>query len=337
MRRIVVLGALGYFGRSAIHWLEDMAFETVKATRCSRGDIQVDANDPESIRAALEPGDLVIDTAGPFQTRSTALIDAAIEVGFDVIDINDSLTYAEQLLAQQERIERARIAVLSSASSVSALSTAMVRLSGVANPVRLHGFIVPASRRSANVGSALSLIRSVGQPIRVWRDGRFQTLTGWSERRSFPMPPRVYTIQGGLFETADALYLPRIWPSLRDVSTYVDTNTIGLNTLLRWAAKRESIRRLMERGVRSGAVIAQMLGSDEGGLGYEIEDANGDVKRLAIVSSPRAAVEPLVQAVKAIFAGKFEPKGLVSPQEQVEATELVKHLRSQWIQVVEVE
>ena len=61
-----------------------------------------------SIRSVMRAGDVVIDAAGPFHARSTALIESAIEIGFDVVDINDNLRYAESVVALQSRIDAVR-------------------------------------------------------------------------------------------------------------------------------------------------------------------------------------------------------------------------------------
>jgi short subunit dehydrogenase-like uncharacterized protein len=170
---------------------------------------------------------LVTDTAGPFQHHSLTLVQTAIDVGFDVIDINDNLHYAEHILALEKQIAAAGIRVLSSASSVSAFSAAAVEQSGISEPVRITAFLAPASRHTANRGTALSLIESVGQPVRAFRDGRLQTLIGWSEQRRFAMPNLIGPIRGRLFESADAIDLPRIWHTLKTVEMFVDTNTLG--------------------------------------------------------------------------------------------------------------
>lgn len=328
MSRVIVLGGLGFFGREIVHRLGELQIDTLRASRGPGAEILVDAEDPPSIRAALRTGDLVVDAAGPFQTRTTALLEAALEVGFNVIDINDNLAYAQKTLALAEQIEQAGIRVLPSASSVSAVSAAIVKLAGLTNPVRLHGFIVPASRHTANAGSALSLIQSVGQPVLVLRDGELRTLSGWSESRPFPMPQPVGQVDARLFESADAIHLPRTWPSLTEVCTYIDTNTPGVNLLLHWAAKRPGLRRLLQQQVSLGTWYSRILGSKVGGLGYEIEDAIGEIKRLAIVSSAVTAVAPVVLAVKAMQEEKVEPKGLISPDRQVEPANLEQYLLS---------
>jgi hypothetical protein len=145
------------------------------------------------------------------------------------------------------------------------------------------------------------------------------------------MPPPVGTICGRLFESADALYLPRIWPALRDVAMYVDTNTPGVNTLLRLAARWPAARRLLERQVRVARWFARLFGSSAGGIGYEIEDAAGRVARYAIVAEKNsfvAAIAPAVLAAQAIAEERFPHRGLVLPNRHVEPAHLFAFLRS---------
>src|SRR4051812_30161056 len=189
VKRIIVLGGLGLFGRTTIDQLRKFRIAAQSASRGSAADVRVDANDPKSIRSAMRAEDVVVDAAGPFHDRSTALVEAAIEIGFDVIDINDNLRYAESILGLQSRIDISRIRVLSSASSVSAVAAAILRHTGIEQPTRVMAFLAPASRHTANAGTALSLIQTVGQPVRILRGGKLQSSLGWSESQSFDMPP----------------------------------------------------------------------------------------------------------------------------------------------------
>jgi len=331
MKRVIVLGGLGQFGRTAADELRLLGMPVQIVSRRPAADLQVDANDANSIRSALRAGDVVIDAAGPFHARSTALLETAIEIGFDLIDINDDLRYAEAILELQPRIESAGIRVLSSASTVSAVAAATVHYSGVVMPRRVSAFLAPASRHTANPGAALSLIRSVGRPVRVFHAGHLEQRAGWSDPRRFPMPAPIGAICGWLFESADAVYLPRIWPSLRDVAMYVDTNTAGVNILLRLAARWPIVRRSLERQVRVATWFARWFGSSAGGIGYEIEDAGGRIARYAIVSDKNsfvAAVAPAVLAAQAIVEGRFPHRGLVLPDRHVEPTKLFAFLQS---------
>jgi len=102
--RVLVLGGKGLFGRTIVTQLQSFGIIALTATRSPGADIQVDANDAESIRRSLRADDLVIDAAGPFQQRSLALLETAIDIGFNVIDLNDYLGYAEKVLALEARI-----------------------------------------------------------------------------------------------------------------------------------------------------------------------------------------------------------------------------------------
>lgn len=226
--------------------------------------------------------------------------------------------------------------MLSSASSVSAVAAAVVRHSGIASPRRVTTFLAPASRHTANAGTALSLLRSVGRPVRVFRDGQLLTRVGWGETRRFSMPWPVGKIGGRLFESADAVYLPRIWPTLREVAMYVDTNTVGVNMLLQLAAHSEQVRNLMQRQVHFGTWLARKRGSSAGGIGFEIEDAGGRIVRYAIVSASNSfltAVAPAVLAVRAIAEDRFPHCGLISPDRHVASAELFSFLKRERIDV----
>lgn len=334
MKRIIVLGGLGQFGRTATEELRALSLPFMTASRRGAADVHIDADDAATIRSTIRPGDIVLDAAGPFHLRSTALVEAAIDVGFDVIDINDDLSYAEAVLALAPRIDSAGIRVLSSASSVSAVAAAVVGYSGVKSPRRVTAFLAPASRHTANFGAARSLIRSVGRSVRVFRDGELEVRVGWSESKSFRMPSPLGTIRGRLFESADSAHLPRIWPSLQDVSMYVDTNTFGVNTLLRFAAHSRLLRQFLESQARLGTRIARTFGSSAGGIGYEIEDAAGQVTCYSIVADKNSfvtAVAPAVLAAQRIAEDRLPCTGLVPPDRHVEPNKLFAFLQTRGI------
>jgi hypothetical protein len=339
VKRVIVFGGLGLFGRSAAAELRRFDVPVIVASRGPNADMQLDANDHTAIRSKLRLGDLVLDAAGPFRERSTALVDSGIEIGFDIVDINDDLAYAEKVIAIEPRIAASGIRVLSSASSVSAVAATVIRQSGVVAPKRVTAFLAPATRHTANSGAALSLLGSVGRPIQIYREGRQQSVRGWSETRQFTMPAPVGPIDGRLFESADALYLPRIWPSLREVTMFVDTNTRFGNTMMCLAAGQPAIRHILERHVRLGTWLARKLGSPAGGIGYEIEDADHRILRWAITSSDNsfiAAVAPAVLAVRAIWEQRFPHQGLVLPDRHVELGELCQFFRANGITLTEL-
>jgi len=338
MKRVIVHGGLGLFGRTIISELTKLGIPASAASRSRSATIQCDAESPASLRKTLQRGDLILDAAGPFHLRSMALIEAAIETGCDVIDINDNLLYAQQVVALEPRINAANICVVTSASTVSAVAAAIIRHSGIKSPTGVTAYLAPATRHTANSGAALSLLRTVGQPITIWRDGRLQSATGWTEPRSFSMPPPVGPIHARLYESADAIHLPRAWPSLRDVTMYVDTNTTGVNTVLSLAAHSPTIRRTLEKSIRLAARPARWLGAKSGGVGYEIQDGSGQMRSVAVIGGEQSflvAIAPALLATQKIYEGMFEFCGIVPISHIVEPPSLIAFLASSSIDIVE--
>ena len=326
LSRIIVLGGFGLFGAAAMERLQADGLAPVALSRR----MGVDADDAASLRVALRPGDVVIDAVGPFQDRSLALLETALELGCDVIDLSDSLEFACRVLAQRTRIERAGIRVLTGCSSVSAITATLIGLSGVREPLRVRGVLVPATRHTAQAGTTGSLLRSIGRPVRVLRDGRLVTRAGWTEAGWFNLPAPIGRVQAFLLESADSVLLPPIWPSLRDVDFFVTTHVPGFDRVLSWAARSGAVRALVGLGRRPALPIARWLGPRSGGFLVEVVGSDGPVTRLALVAAERAhymSIAPAVLAARAIVEGRFAPTGLVPAHLHVEPTALLDYVR----------
>jgi hypothetical protein len=321
MRRVIVAGGTGFFGRAALEMLQHRGIRALAASRRSGADVQFDVEDAPSLRAALRPGDLVIDTVGPFQDRTTTLLAAAIEIGCDVVDISDSLSYAQRVFALRKDIAAAGIRVLPSCSSVSTVTALLVANCGIATPVRASGFLVPSARYSASAATADSLLHSIGQVIHVWRNGRLEETRGWTQDRQVTLPEPIGSLHGWLFESADSFWLPQIWPSLQVVELYVDTRIPGLNGIFSLAARAPLVRRLIECFQPAGHRLARRLGRRDSCLAVEVEGATGQIAHRSIYCPDRGyrlAVLPAVLAVEAVFNSLTPQGGLVVPDCQID-------------------
>ena len=148
MKRVIVFGGLGLFGRTIIAELAKIGIPATAVSRRPSAPIQCDAEDPDSLRKVLHLADIIIDAAGPFHLRSMVLLEAATEIGCDMIDINDNLHYAQQVVALEPQINAAGIRVLTSASTVSAVAAAIICHSGISTPTRITSFLAPATRHT---------------------------------------------------------------------------------------------------------------------------------------------------------------------------------------------
>ena len=332
MKRIVVLGGFGFFGGAIVSALRATGLEPLVGSRRSSADVTIDAESPNSIHATLRPRDVVVDAVGPYQRRTTRLIESAIEVGFDVVDLADSLSYVRAVYDLKHRIDAAGIRVVTACSAMSAISAAMTRLSRLPNPIRVSGFLVPATRETAVAGTAASLFCSVGKPIQVFCNGALVTQQGWRSRRSFRFPAPIGTRTGYLFESADSLTLPPLWPSLRTVEFFVDTNVRGLNMAFTLATKIPTLRQLMDQMQKPGLRLSRLLGRACGGLGYEIEGSAGEIVRFAITARRRGyitAIAPAVLMTQRLAEEYISRRGLLTPDQHLEPEELVQYLEKQ--------
>ena len=342
-RRIVVLGGTGRFGGAVVELLRGEGMAPLVAARggssgSGRGttragaavpDLRLDAEDPDALRAALLPGDIVVDAAGPFQVRTAALAAAAVDVGCDVIDLSDSLVHFERIEALRAQIEAQGIRVLTSCSSVTTVLATLIRASGVHDPARVSVYLAPASRVTATEGTGGSLRHSLGRPIRILRGGRLVEARGWRSSRPFTMPPPIGRARGFLLESVHAATLQRIFPALRDADFWVDSRVPGLNLGLSLLARSPALAARVTRARGLRAFVARRWGSVAGGMLAEIEDGSGTVTEARLFARQRsylAAVAPAVLAARAIAAGRFAERGLVPQDRHVDPAELLAYL-----------
>lgn len=329
MRRVIVLGGTGFFGAAAAAALWDAGVPVTVAARRSV-DVRVDAQDPESLRRTLKPGDVVLDAAGPFQARNSALVEAAVEVGFDVVDLADASAYVRRVLSLAHSAAAAGVRLLPACSTASAVSSAMIAWSGLSAPVRMTALLVPTTRHSAVPGTATALLSTLGSPVWVLRDGepRMERVFGSSRRwrDGTPLGAR----RGWLFDTPDGLLLPRSHPTLKTAESYVDPNARGAAVALALGARVAPVRAALRRVMPAALPLVRKLGGASGGFGCEVEDASGLIVRLVVTAerdSYRLAIIPAVLAVRALAAGRVPHTGVLAPHQQVDADELLDELR----------
>jgi len=323
----VVLGGTGFFGRAALALLRVAGIPARAAARRSP-DLALDAEDPASLRGALQSGDVVLDAAGPFQARTSALAEAAIELGCDVVDIADASAYVRSILALGERPAGMRL--LPACSTCSAVSSAMVAWSGLPQPVRLTAFLVPATRHTAVGATAASLLASLGRPIPVLREGAVREVRCFAESRRWPAGTPLGARRGWIFDTPDGDLLPLSHPGLATAEAFVDPNVPGLAGALALAARLRPLRAAMARTTTAALPLVRLLGREHGGFGCEAEDASGAVVRLVLTAERdayRLAVIPAVLAVRSLLEGRMGGSGVLPPHAQVDAGELLTTLQ----------
>lgn len=332
--RVVVIGATGVFGsRIARRLAHDARFELILAARraeslealyASIGDARLqvatlDAGHPNfrHALAAWRP-QLVIHAAGPFQGQDYRVAEACMACGSHYIDLADGRGFVSGFEQLDAQAWRAGCLLVSGASSVPALSAAVVDalLPRFATLEAIEHAINPGNRTPRGDAAVASILGYCGRPIRVWRNGGWDEAHGWmdSRRQVFPFGRR----RVGVCDVPDLELFPARYPQVRTVlfraglelpllqwATWSMAVLVRLGVIRNLARHAPALRRLSERFVG--------LGSDVGGMAVELrgEDREGQPLHLRWWLDADAGDGPQVPVTPAIVLARRMADGLV--------------------------
>jgi uncharacterized protein YbjT (DUF2867 family) len=198
--KLLVLGGYGGFGGRISHRLRDQGFEVVVAGRSLAKASAFCAGEPSLEPAEVERNRIgealachcpwaVIDAAGPFQTSDYRVAEAAIAAGSHYLDIADGRAFVNGIGQLAEAARAAGVAVISGASSLPALSGAVVRFlaEGLEEVKAVEIALSATSRGTAGRSVLLAILSYIGRPIALWHGRRWTRGIGWQglERHDF--------------------------------------------------------------------------------------------------------------------------------------------------------
>lgn len=333
--RVVVIGAAGVFGsRIARRLARDARFELIVAgrRRDALESLRTSLNDPAVQVAALDVDDagfatalaewrprLVIHTAGPFQGQDYRVAEACIAAGCDYIDLADGRGFVTGIERLDERARAAGCLLVSGASSVPALSAAVVDalLPRFATLDTIEHTINPGNRTPRGDATVASILGYCGRPIRVWRDARWQVAYGWMDSRvqAFPFGKR----RVGICEIPDLDLFPKRYRQVRTVvfraglelpllqsATWCAAALVRLGLIRNLATYAPALRRISERFIR--------FGSDIGGMTVELtgSDTTGRPLKLRWWLSADAGDGPQVPVTPAVVLARRMADGVIT-------------------------
>jgi hypothetical protein len=228
--------------------------------------------------------DVIVNTVGPFQRADYRVAQACIAAGIHYIDLADSHQFVAGI-AQLDAAARARgVAVITGASTVPALSGAVVAEAGLA-PISIRIGISPGNRAPRGSSLVQAIIGQAGKTLPVLRAGRWTTVPGWGEihRRRI----RIDRDRGlgkrwlSACDAPDLVLLSQLYPTLKTVEFYAGLELFILHVglwLLSWPVKRGWLKSLLplQRPLRWIADRLHPLGSDRGGMLVDVEGINAE-------------------------------------------------------------
>ena len=200
--KVTVLGATGLFGARICRLLA--CDPAISITAVARDRVKLEGlrqelgvaiaafdldGDWHAPLAATKP-DLVIHTAGPFQGHSYAVAEACIAMGAHYVDLADARGFVSGIGMLDDKARAAGVLVASGASSVPALSSAVIdRLrDGFVEIEAIDIAITPGNRAPRGRATVAAILSYVGHTLRWWRGGRWDEVAGWHDlhRRRLP-------------------------------------------------------------------------------------------------------------------------------------------------------
>lgn len=219
MKRILLIGGYGGFGARLARRLSDGETHVLIAGRNDEkarafaaslpnaSGVVVDRNGDVAAALADHKPDLVIDAAGPFQASHFAVPQACIAAHIPYVDLADARDFVIDFTELDHEAKAANVALVTGASSVPALSGAVIRtlMEGVDKAETIDMVISASNKASAGESVSRAALSYAGKPVWIWRGQRWQTQAGWSE------------LQPVRFEAPDGTSLTGRWIALADI------------------------------------------------------------------------------------------------------------------------
>jgi len=235
MHTILVLGGYGFFGgricqalskKKNIHLLiggrnagQAQAMAKQLGLDVSQG-LSIDANAADLAQQLLTHRiDTVIHTAGPFQGQDYGVARAAIAAGSNYIDLADGRDFVAGIVELDQSARQRGVLVTSGASSLPALSSAVVdrylsRFSRLTS-IR-HG--IGSGARAPGVATMRGVFGYCGKPFLRLDAGNWTPVSGWLDTQRYQFPSPVGARLLGSCDVPDLILFPKRYPQVTTVS-----------------------------------------------------------------------------------------------------------------------
>jgi len=325
--RILIVGGYGAFGAHVAERIARLpAYEIIIAGRSAGRAAQFTDRLAQSAKAKVSHATLdattasateitalgahvTINASGPFQVQSEyALARACIEAACHYVDLADVRAFVTGIGALDQAAREAKVCVISGASSVPGVSSAVVQRFAD-DFKRLDSIeigISPGNSFDPGEATTASILRQLGKPFPLRGDGQCQIVYGWQglHRHRFPQIGKRWVCD---VNVPDLDLLPAHYPSLRTarVSAGVEVGPFHLGLWgLSWLARVGVVRdpAALAKPLLAAKRRLRMLGSDRGGMFVDLRgsDEAGQHKELSwhlIAGSEHGPYVPAIAAV----------------------------------------
>lgn len=229
--RIVLFGATGYTGALTARALVERGARPLLAGRSQArlaalaeqlgADLETaiaDAQRPESLRALVEPGDVLVSTVGPFMRFGEPALRAAIDAGAHYVDSTGEPPFVRAVFERHDEAARGAGCGLLTAFGYDYVpgnlaGALALREAGERATAVDIGYFATGTRPSG--GTRASAAGMLAEPGHAFRDGRLRGERAARSVHAFDGRPAVS------IGTSEHFALARVHPGLRDVRVWL--------------------------------------------------------------------------------------------------------------------
>jgi short subunit dehydrogenase-like uncharacterized protein len=222
-----------------------------------------DVSDPSSIRAALNPGDVIVSTVGPFLRWGNAAVEAAIDAGAHYLDSTGEPAFIRRVFEQYGPRASRRSSALMPASGFDwvpgNLAGALALTAAGPNATSIRTSYVLRGTSAESGGAQASTAVALLEPSFAYNDGRLVKERAAARSRRVKVGadrPHWVLSAGG----TEHLTLPKLFPQLRqvevglglygEISRFVPAVSALVNAGMQFRPTSWAIRRVVERTAR---------------------------------------------------------------------------------------
>ena len=288
--------------------LIDSGVEAVHPLEAARVDIH---DDFSGSLQTIKP-DIVIHTSGPFRAQSYDVANACIDYGAHYIDLADGRDFVAGINALHEKAQQAGVVVISGASSVPCLTSAIVDefITEFTALDSLYYGISTAQKTTRGLATTAAILGYTGKQFSTLVAGKIKNIYGWQGLKAHK-----YSTLGrrllGHCDIPDLALFPQRYPTLKTIRFYAGLEIKFIHLIL-W-----SLSWLVRIGVISSlkpsaslllrlSFLFDWMGSADSGFYMELSGTGhkNDKKTILFELIARSGDGPYIPCMPAILLAK---------------------------------
>jgi short subunit dehydrogenase-like uncharacterized protein len=277
--RIVLFGATGYMGELTVRALTGRGVRPVLAARNAQrvealaaqlGGLDTavaDVGRPDTVRALVERGDVLVSTVGPFERYGEPAVQAAITAGAHYLDSTGESQFIRQIFERHGPDASTAGCALLTAFGYDYvpgnLAGALALRDAGEAATRVDIAYFTPGRFTVSGGTRASAAGVILEPGFAWRGGRIVAERQGARVRSFRV--RSSNKPAVSISSSEHFALPRLHPSLRDVGVYLGTFGAASRPLQVLSAANSVLMRIPGARSATRAAVSRFVKGSTGG------------------------------------------------------------------------